>query len=274
VTIIDTVTNLTEMVRIASPSADAAALAVEIGWLYRYPRPVRMIHDQGPEYMGLAFEAMLNRWGIANVPIGVRNPQANAICERMHQVVGNVLRTILYGHQPQNVADANALVDYALATSSYALRSSSHRSLGASPGAVTFHRDMLIDVPYVANMLLLRDKRQTLIDYNLRRENNRLRTFDYQVGQDVLELIPKPNKLGHFTKGPYRIEQVHTNGTITIRRSPTLTDRINIRRVKLFSFEGTRKDESKPQVLLVLSLRKLLRASSRKNHENSGPLRR
>jgi hypothetical protein len=140
----------------------------------------------------------------------------------------------LYGHQPQNVADANALVDYALATSSYALRSSSHRSLGASPGAVTFHRDMLIDVPYVANMLLLRDKRQTLIDYNLRRENNRRRTFDYQVGQDVLELIPKPNKLGHFTKGPYRIEQVHTNGTITIRRSPTLTDRINIRRVKPF----------------------------------------
>jgi hypothetical protein len=42
-----------------------------------------------------------------------------------------------------------------------------------------FHRNMLIDVPYVANLLLLREKRQAVIDYNLSRENNRRCNFDF-----------------------------------------------------------------------------------------------
>jgi hypothetical protein len=93
---------------------------------------------------------------------------------------------------------------------------------------------MLIDVPYVANLLLLRDKRQALIDYNLRRENNRRRNFDYRAGEFVLEVDKDPTKLGLRTSGPYRIEQVHTNGTLTIRRGPNLTDRLNIRRLRPF----------------------------------------
>ena len=233
VTIIDTATNLVELVRISSPTAARAANAFEHGWLFRYPRPVRVVHDQGSEYQGQEFAALLQRWGgIDNVPISVRNPQANAICERMHQVVGNVLRTLLYSHPPQNIQGANDLVDYALATASHALRSSCHRTMGLSPGAVVFHRDMLIDIPFVADMLLLRDNRQALIDYNLRRENNRRRTFDCQIGQRVLEHLPKPAKLGLRTRGPYRIEQVHTNGTLTIRRTPALLDRVNIRRLR------------------------------------------
>ena len=123
-------------------------------------------------------------------------------------------------------------MDYALATAQHALRATVHRTLGVSPGAIVFHRDMMIDVPYVANFLLLRDKRQALIDYNLRRENNRRRNFDYQVGEYVLELKKDPTKLGIRTTGPYRIEQVHTNGTLTIRRGPGLVDRINIRRLR------------------------------------------
>ena len=123
-------------------------------------------------------------------------------------------------------------MDYALATAQHALRATVHRTLGVSPGAIVFHRDMMIDVPYIANFLLLRDKRQALIDYNLRRENNRRRNFDYQAGEYVLELKKDPTKLGIRTTGPYRIEQVHTNGTLTIRRGPGLTDRINIRRLR------------------------------------------
>ena len=215
-----------------APTASKAADAVERGWLFRYPRPVKMIHDQGPEYNGFQFADLLTRWGIENVPTSVRNPQANAICEWMHQVVGNVLRTLLHSYPPQNLPNANATLDYALATASYALRSSCHRTMGLSPGAVVFHRDMLIDVPFIADLLLLRNKRQALIDYNLRRENNRRRTFDYQVGQQVLELVPNPHKLGFRTRGPFSIVQVHANGTLTIRRSPVLMDRVNIRRLR------------------------------------------
>jgi hypothetical protein len=85
-----------------------------------------------------------------------------------------------------------------------------------------FHCDMLIDVPYVANLLLLREKRQAVIDDNLSWENNRQCNFDYVAGQQVLELVPDPAKLETRMKGPYRILQVHTNGTVTIERAPGL----------------------------------------------------
>ena len=32
-------------------------------------------------------------YGIKAIPIAVRNPQAHAIVERIHQVVGNIIRT-------------------------------------------------------------------------------------------------------------------------------------------------------------------------------------
>jgi hypothetical protein len=168
VTIIDTVTNLTKLVRVESLTAQRAATAMEVGWLHRYPRPVRVVHHQGPEYQGQAFSALLDRHGIKDVPISVRNPQANAICERMHQVVGNLLRTLLHVNPPQNFATAAATLDYALSLASHSLRAANHRTLGISPGALVFHRDMLMDVPYVANLLLLRQKRQALIEYNLK----------------------------------------------------------------------------------------------------------
>jgi hypothetical protein len=34
-----------------------------------------------------------NGYGIKGKPITVKNPQANAIIERVHQVVGNIIRT-------------------------------------------------------------------------------------------------------------------------------------------------------------------------------------
>jgi hypothetical protein len=77
-TMIDTVTNLVEMQRVNSTSAQDAANAFEMNWLFKYPRPVRIIHDQGTEFMGDNFQSLLRRWGIRNAPISVRNPQANA----------------------------------------------------------------------------------------------------------------------------------------------------------------------------------------------------
>ena len=234
VTIIDTVTNLAELIRVKTPKAKLAATALEQGWLHRYPRPVRCIHDQGPEYQGQEFQLLLKKHGIDNIPISVRNPQANAICERMHQVVGNILRTLFNSNPPQNQGQADKVFDYALSLASYSLRTTYHRTLGISPGALVFHRDMIMDVPFVANLLLLHDKRQAVIDYNLRRENQRRYNYDYKQGQQVLEILSKPTKLGQRTKGPFVIEQVHANGTLTIRRSPLLTDRVNIRHVRPF----------------------------------------
>ena len=65
------------------------------------------------------------------------------------------------------------MVDSALATASHAVRANVHTVSEYSPGALAFHRDMLLDVPIVVDLVRLRDKRQLAVDENLRRINSK-----------------------------------------------------------------------------------------------------
>ena len=234
-TITDTTTSLSEIIRVNDNTAAEAALRLEQAWLYRYPRPVRCIFDAGTEFKA-EFLDTLTRWGIEPHPISVKNPQANSIAERMHLTIGDLLRTLIHAHPPNNLQHAHDILDQVIGTVSHALRTTIHRTLQVSPGASIFHRDMLLDIPYIVDYLRLRERRQAQIDTNLRRENNTRRNFDYQVGGQVYEITKAKNKLSNkmhtFHRGPYTILQVHTNGTLTIQRTPTLTDRVNIRRLR------------------------------------------
>ena len=231
-TCIDPVTNLVEMVRIENKTSKHVAQQFENCWLARYPWPEKCVHDKGKEFVGLEFQQLLQHAAIKDRPTTSRNPQANAVCERMHQTVGNILRTLLHGHPPNQNENPNTIIDNALATAMHATRTAVSQSLGNnSPGSLAFKRDMFLNVPLLADLQTIRDKRQTLIDENLRRQNEKRRGFDYEVGQRVLLKQADSNKLGRKTVGPYLIVNVHTNGTITIRRSPHVTERINIRRV-------------------------------------------
>ena len=197
----------------------------------RYPRPNRCIHDNGGEFIGWEVQQELQQHGIKDVAITSRNPQANAICERMHQTVANVLRTTLMLNPPRTLQAANQLVDNALATTVYATRASVSRALGTSPGNLVFRRDMFVDLPLQADLILIRDRRQQLIDENLRRQNAKRREFEYRVGQEVLIKSIQPNKLEPRAHGPYTIQRVYQNGTIDVARNAQVVERLNIRRV-------------------------------------------
>lgn len=231
-TTIDTVTNLPEIIRINNKTSRHVAQQFENSWLSRYPRPIHIIYDQGTEFKGYEFQRLIRQYGIRRHPTTVKNPQANAICERLHQTVGNSLRTLLHTNPPQNTDDANHLMDTALATASYAARSALHHTLKVTPGALVFRRDMLLDIPLTADFELLRQRRQVVIDRNLLRANRARINHDYQPNQEVLKLIPNPKKLEPRAEGPYRITQVYTNGTVTIQLTPFVQERINIRRIK------------------------------------------
>jgi hypothetical protein len=231
-TIIDTTTTISEMVRIDNKTSQHVAMLFENSWLARYPRPLRVIHDPGTEFIGIAFQSMLHTNGILPVPTTVKNPQANAVCERMHSTVGDMLRTILSTHPPNDAAELYETIDSILASAQYAIRAAIHRTLQISPGALVFHRDMLLPIPIIADYNLLRNRRQTLIDVNNRRENLRRRFHDYEVGDEVLKLTYKPATLEERASGPFIIQQVHVNGTITILRANDIYERINIRRVR------------------------------------------
>jgi hypothetical protein len=230
-TCIDTVSNLVEVVRIENKSAAHVGMMFENLWLSRYPKPERCVHDNGGEFIGADFIRMLTRCGVKDVPTTIKNPQANSICERMHQSAGNVIRTLTHAQPAQDILQANQVVDNALATTMHAIRCAMHNALGMSPGAFVFQRDMFLNIPLIANLQTIQDKRQVLIDENLRRQNLKRRSFDYAINQEVLVKVPDPRKLDDKAEGPYIITQVHANGTITIRRNAHVTERINIRRV-------------------------------------------
>jgi hypothetical protein len=77
----------------------------------------------------------------------------------MHSTVGGMLRTLCRQEPPQNVATAIELVDSALASAQYGLRTAVHRTLGISPGALVFQRDMLLPIPVLADYNMICQRR-------------------------------------------------------------------------------------------------------------------
>jgi transposase len=179
--------------------------------------------------MGVDFQRVLQCFGIKDVPTSVRNPQSNSICERLHQSVGNVLGVYLNQDIAVNIQNIGELVDSTLATALHAARSNIHRTLGMMPSGIIFNRDMFLNIPLLTDFAILQDKCQVVVDDNLRRVNQRRRHHGYQPGDECLAFDPTAtSKLDTRYLGPFRIVSTHVNGTITIQRTPHVTDRLNI----------------------------------------------
>ena len=233
-TIIDIVTNYPEIIRIDNKNAFYIATQLENAWLSRYPRPMRIIFDQGSEFIGREFQQVILKHGIQPVPTSVKNPQANAICERMHQTAGNALRVLLHHHAPETIKSAQHMMDTALQTAAYGIRAAVHTVLKPTPGAIVFNRDMFLNLPLISDLEVLRQHREAAMNENLIIANSKRIIHDYAIGEKVLVKNPKGDKykLQAKAEGPFKITRVHTNGTVTIQRTPSVTERINIRRIK------------------------------------------
>ena len=230
-TCIDTASNLAELTRIDNKTAAHIRDKFNQSWLSRYPRPIRCVHDKGGEFIGSEFQWLLNMFSIKDIQSTAKNPQSNSICERMHQPVGNILRTYLYSNPPQNMTQAKDIIDQALATAMHAMRTTIATTLGSTPGALAFSRDMFLNIPLIADWHAITLRREHLINENLIRENQKRRRYDYLPQQRILKKRWKPRKLDERTTGPYRVLQTHVNGTVTIELRPGVSERLNIRRI-------------------------------------------
>jgi hypothetical protein len=61
-------------------------------WFSRYPRCQYIIYNNGSKFK-LHFRSLCNTYGVKRKPTSVKNPQANAILERIHAVLGNMSST-------------------------------------------------------------------------------------------------------------------------------------------------------------------------------------
>ena len=100
--------------------AITVANIAEQEWPSRYPWPTQITFDRGNEFIGHAFRhTIMHNYGIKCKPITVRNPQANAIVERIHQVIGNIIRTF---DLENNYLDEKDPFKGALAAAMFAVR--------------------------------------------------------------------------------------------------------------------------------------------------------
>jgi hypothetical protein len=105
-------------------------------------------------------------------------------------------------------------------------------------GAAIFRRDMLFDIPFIANWNKIGDYRQRQTDHNTACKNSKQVDYDYKVGNKVLlteECILRKAE-SPYSKKPWTITTIHTNGTIRIQCGTKL-ERHNIRRVTPFTEE-------------------------------------
>jgi hypothetical protein len=107
--------------------------------------------------------------------------------------------------------------------------------LKAPPGAAIFGRNVLFEIPFIADWQKIGEYRQKLTDLNNAHENKGRIDYDYKFGQKVLlrkEDILR-NAESRWHKKSRLITSVHTNGTITVQCGSKI-ERMNIRRVKQF----------------------------------------
>ena len=114
--------------------------------------------------------------------------------------------------------DATHIMNRALAAMQHATRCAVHKTLQHSPGEIVFNRDMFVDVPVMTDLIALRERRQLLIDENLRRHNRKRYDHHYRVNDWVMIKKYNPRKGDDCLHGPYQITEVRTNGTVRIQR--------------------------------------------------------
>ena len=228
-TFIDPSTGWFEIAEVPSTDKSSARISQLFNqtWLNRYPRPQKVRFDNGSEFKK-DFIPLLKDFGVKPKPTSIKNPQSNAIVERVHQVVGDMLRT-----HDLNEYDFDEIDPWGpiLQDVAYAIRATHHTTTKASPCQLVFGRDMLFNIPYTPNWENITAQKQKEIIKNNNSENKRRVDHDYAVNDNVL--IYKDGifrKLDRPFLGPFKIIQIYTNGTVRIQRG-IVDERINIRRL-------------------------------------------
>ena len=227
VTMIDPATGWFELQQTPNIRSDTVSNIVEQEWLCRYPWPTQMTYDRHGSFVGTEFQAMLDDYGIKRKPITVRNPQANAIVERVHQVIGNIIRTF---ELQTNYLDEDDPWKGILSATAFAIRCTYHTTLHSTPGQLVFGRDMIFNIKHTANWEVIRQHKQKLIQTNNKKENAKRIPHKYSAGDKVMLHKGTENKYEQPYTGPHKIIATYPNGTVTLQVGP-VQDRVNIRRI-------------------------------------------
>lgn len=219
-TMIDPATGWFEIVDVPTKRADYIANALEFTWFTRYPWPTEVRMDRGKEFAAEVASALRNQYGINRKLITTRNPQANAMVERIHQVVGDMIRTRAISG-PEDL-DPDFQWQGVLSAVRHAVRSIVHTTHRATPTQLVFGRDALLNISFEADWQYIKERKQHRILQNNKRENKTRLEHTYNVGDQVMVREDPHRKFGGPHKsGPYTVSQVFDNGTVQLNKATT-----------------------------------------------------
>jgi hypothetical protein len=216
-TMIDPATGWFEIAEIPTKKADDVVNILEFSWLTRYPWPTEIIMDRGKEFAAEVQRTIKNEYGITRKLITTRNPQANAVVERVHQVIHNMIRTA--GIKGKSDLDPDFRWNGILSAVRQAVTSTVHTTSRATPTQLVFGRDALLNISFQADWQYIKERKQKLILQNNKRENAKRIPHEYDVGDRVMIKQDSNRKHGsdRYT-GPFSIIQVNNNGTVKLSK--------------------------------------------------------
>ena len=117
-------------------------------------------------------------YGITRRPITTRNPQANAILERAHQTIGNIICSFQLDKAELDMDDP---LEGILSTVIFAMQSTVHTTLGATPMQLVFGQDAILKILHKANWQLIKKRKQELACKNNTRKSKKTRSSHVQM---------------------------------------------------------------------------------------------
>jgi hypothetical protein len=157
-TMIDPATGWFEIVEIPNRHADYISNFLERTWLTCYPWPTQVVLDRGSEFQAELSVLLKNEYRITKKVITTRNPQANSMVERVHQVIHQLIRTISI----KGKTDLDKLYfgwNGVMSAVRRAVRSTIHTTQCATPTQLVFGRDAILNVAFEADWQYIKERR-------------------------------------------------------------------------------------------------------------------
>ena len=154
-----------------------------------------------------------NDYGLKRKPITTRSPQSNTIIERIHQTIGNIIRT----SDVSNIVN-NDPCSGILSATTFSVRTTYHTTLQAYLTYLVFERDIILNIKYVANWEQILQRKQERINCNNMHKNMHHNNHQYKVGEKILVKRKKNSNKYLECMGLFLITQINDNGTIHFQK--------------------------------------------------------
>ena len=140
----------------------------------------------------------------------VKNLQANAISEHIHNTFGDIIQKLVRENLPNNIKNIIERVDKVITSEQHDLQSVQHITTGVAPRTMVFRRDMFLRIPVSNYFNTIYDHRQAVIDEKI----------SVIISKRVLKMTILQMRyfLPHmiWSTRHFSIPLLNVNGTITI----------------------------------------------------------